>query len=199
MTNTYIGGSVEVRPAVPENVLSEYPFNRLQSDGILFIAPSEDGTYSEIKAASDDQTAHDDQVAAELQDIVDALDDIGYTFSDALHCYNLDDVTSQWRVRVLPSRDVVTEDPQIIYPGDALVLRGSAGPLTTVLTTSLTAAADDVESALETLAKIWFASGTLWFASGPSQSGLAAGGDLTPEQVALADRITTFWTKNPRT
>lgn len=141
MGNTRFSGSIEIRPAVPQSILDDYPFNRMRGDGALCVITYDGSTYSEIVSSDGENTAYDDQLVAAVDEVIVALGD-GYTYSDALNCYNLDDPSQMWRVVVDEQRHAVAQEPQVIYPGEAVVIT-DAGPLTRSLTGA------DIECALE--------------------------------------------------
>lgn len=126
----YIGGQIEIRPAVPAATLAGSRYltddgDDTESEVIVIV---EDGDHSSIvPSAADSETTDPDSILGDVQSLLDLLG-ADYTYRGELHIYSpASDPPS--RVRVVADgerRTAVQEGAEVVYPADYTVPPGPA-------------------------------------------------------------------------
>lgn len=111
MSETNVHGSIWVLPRIPDLLVNTLP----TAGEVCIEQPDDTDEYSFISAYEDKRDGN--RIDSDVQAIVEALG-AGYTYRYYLECFDDDDPSDRWRVRVTDDRQVVKETPQVIYPGD---------------------------------------------------------------------------------
>lgn len=109
--NTNVQGSIWVLPRIPDEVVGTLP-----DDGEVNIEQPTD-TYEYSFISPYEEKRDGSRIKDDVQAIVDALGN-GYTYKYGLQCFDEDDPSDRWRVRVTDDRQAISERPQVVYPGD---------------------------------------------------------------------------------
>lgn len=124
----YIGGQIEIRPAVPAATLAGSRYLAGDEDDSEVLVIVEDGDHSSIVASgADSETTDPDSILGDVQGLLDLLG-ADHTYRGELHIYSpTSDPPS--RVRVVADgerRTAVQEGAEFVYPADYTVPPGPA-------------------------------------------------------------------------